>query len=94
MKVPRNLREFFLHDELLVASITCQDQRLVTDIIVTVFVEFMLEVILGADGEVDFAFPFLGDLQDAVAPVVSSLSVLGVVDSVVSDNQWILEVGD
>ena len=52
----------------------------------------MLEIVFVADGEVDFAFPFLGDLQDSVSPVVGSLGVLDVIDSVVCDDQWILEV--
>jgi hypothetical protein len=39
-----------------------------------------LEIVFVADGEVDLALPFLGDLQDAVAPVVASLVVIDVID--------------
>lgn len=86
-----NLREFFLHDEFLVAAITSENQWLVANVIVTVFVQFMLEIIFVADGEVDLALPLLGDLQNTVSPVVCSLSILDVIDGEVSDDQRILE---
>lgn len=89
-----NLREFVFHDEFLVAGITGQDQRLVADIVVAVLVELVLEIILCADGEVDLSFPLLSDLQDTVSPVVGSLGVLLVVDRVVSNDEWVQEVGD
>lgn len=52
----------------------------------------MLEFILGADSEVNLSGPFLGDLQNAVAPVVGSLGVLHVVDSIISNNERVLEI--
>lgn len=52
----------------------------------------MLELILGADGEVDLSFELSGYLEDAIAPVVGSLGVLLVVHAVVGNDQWVLEV--
>lgn len=51
----------------------------------------MLELIFAADGETVRSGVTLGHLQDAVAPVVGSLRVLGVVDGVVGDDEWRLE---
>jgi hypothetical protein len=45
-------------------------------------------IVFVAGNEVDLALPFLGDLQDAVAPVVASLGVLDIIDGVVDVSRF------
>lgn len=86
-------REFAIQLELLVLRIASQDDGLVAGVVQTVFVQLMLEVVLGANGEHIRAGVLLGHLQHTVAPVVGALGVLGIVHRVVGDHEGVLEVG-
>lgn len=66
---------------------------IVANVLETVFVKFLLEIILIADGEGEFILERLCYFQNAVAPVVGSLGVLNVVNAKISDSQRLLELG-
>lgn len=87
-----NLREFVFHHEFLVLGVTSQHDWLVADKVQSIFVEFMLEVVLRADGKLVFAIIFLCNLQNSVTPVVGAFGVLGVVHCEISDDIRVFKV--
>lgn len=86
------LREFGGHDELLVVLITGQNDGLVSGIVVSVFVQFVLEIVLGTDSKSIVSAVFFGNFENAVSPVVGALWIFGIVDRVVSNDEWIFEI--
>ena len=88
-----NSRESVLHDEFVALSVLDGDTRLfVVDEVEAEFGNFLLEVVLVADGETEVVSKRLGHLEDTVAPVVCALNVLHVVDGIVSDEKWLAEL--
>lgn len=87
------LPEFIFHDKLLVASIASKDKRLVSfSEINAKLVQFILEVVLGRNGKINFASVLLGHLQNSVAPVVCSFGIFDVINSVIGNYKGIAEV--
>ena len=85
-------RELVLHDELLALALEDAHLGLVAgDHADAELVDLLHEVVLVGDGERE-AGEVLGDLHDAVAPVVGALGVLHVVHVVVGDHDVAAEL--
>ena len=87
-----NLRENFGHDIFASGGVANSNSRLiVVDELETEFIEFLLEVVLVANAEIEI-LERLCHFQDSIAPVVCSFDVFHVIDSVVGNNQRLLEL--
>jgi len=88
------LRECVFHCELSTGSITNGNTGLViVDILQTKFVQLLLKVIFVADGKSEGIGEGLSNLQDTITPVIGSLRIFDVIDSKISNNNRIFELG-
>ena len=91
---PKNiLRESVLLGELSTGSIANSNTGLVVvDVFQTKFVQFLLEVVLVANGKTEGIGEGLSNLEDTVTPVVGPLWIFDVVDSIIGNNNRIFEL--
>ena len=89
------LPEIVRHGELLVFGVHDGDLGTVSIQVESVLLHLARKLLLVGHGEEDLLavlLQLLGDLHDAVAPVVGSLHVAHIVDVVVSDDQRLFEL--